>query len=210
MFDLPPLPPVQPSVEVVVGTDYVSKGVSQNAGDTTYTVRGEAVSGRYVAGVAVSGVNVDGADTEIEASLGANGEAFGLKLNGTVAYTNYVGTYAGQDNDMVEVRASAARKFGPVTGTLAVAYTPDDFGIGKESTFVEASAAVPVTTGATVSGGIGRNDTTLGNYNTFNIGLTQKLPLNMAVDLRYYNTGKVYGVVGEAGDRTVVTLTSRF
>jgi uncharacterized protein (TIGR02001 family) len=205
------LPPVQPTVEVVVASDSIERGVSQSNGDASYGARIQLDSGRYFVGANASTVKLGtGADIEAEAFVGANAEIAGVKLNTSLVYVNYVGTVNGVDQDMVELRNVATRDFGRVGTSFRVDYTPNDYGVGKAATFVEAGASYPVTAGATVSAAVGRNLTSLGDYTTFNVGVTQKLILGTSVDVRYYNNSNER-LLGRAGDdRAVVSLTTRF
>lgn len=206
------LPPVQPSAEVVIASDYVRDGVSLTNGETVYqgAVRLDMDKVYVKAGVAAGDFAL-GADTEAQLAIGARTDFAGFQVDASATYTNYRGVIAGVDNEEVDYRVTASREVGPINAAVSYQYNPDAFGgVGKEH-LVDTRVTLPVKfAGAQLNGGVGRVWSDAGDYTIWNAGVTKNFAERYAVDARYFDSNAEERFGTAYGDRFVVSLRASF
>lgn len=207
------LPPVQPSTEIVITSDYVRDGLSltDGKGAVQGAVRLDA-GAVYVraAGTLAKFDNAYGADAEVRLTAGVEREVAGFNVNASATYTNYRGTIAGVDNDEMDYRVDVSRDFGKVNAAVAFQYNPDTFLGGGSEKLVDTRVSVPVGYGAELSGGAGRVWADQGDYTIWNVGVTKNITETVALDVRYYDNTADNRVGVSYGDRIALSLRTSF
>jgi len=174
-----------------VTSDYVFRGYSQTSEAPAIFGGVDITAGSFYAGAWASNVDFgDDTDAEFDIYGGYRTEVSGFAVDvGVVGYL-YVSQPAGADYDYAELKAAASRAFGPVTLGAAVYWSPDFFGADEEATYVEANAAFSPATKWTVSGAVGHQALDVNaDYATWNAGVAYAFSDNVAIDVRYPDTG---------------------
>jgi hypothetical protein len=184
------LPPPAPSIEIVLASHGMTKGLSQTEG-AQLLVRPEIAAGPlYLAGV-FKNVETSTADGEAWLSLGARHELGGVELAASATAKFSLGGRGHADRDSLEFQVAASRAFGPVTPRLGLTWSPDDLGAGGESLFAEAGASLRLTRAATLSAGLGRRERAAApDYTAFNLGAAYSFAPPLSVELRYYDNDR--------------------
>jgi uncharacterized protein (TIGR02001 family) len=180
---------VDVAFNVVASTDYVFRGFSQTTEDPALSGGVDLTSGSFYAGAWASNVDFgDDTDFEFDVYGGYRGEAGGFALDvGVVGYF-YGNAPGGADYDYVELKGAASRAFGPVTGGVAVFYSPDFFGADEEAVYFEANAAFSPAPSWTVSGALGTQTLDVNDdYTTWNAGVAYAITDNLIADVRYHD-----------------------
>jgi uncharacterized protein (TIGR02001 family) len=203
------LPPPDPSLEIVVASQGVSKGLRQTEG-VQVLARAELGIGPLFLGTFIKNVTSATADSEAAVLVGLRGDVGGFALSGSAAYKWNMGDRGQADIDTVEFITTASRRIGAITPRLSLTYTPDDLGGTRESLYAELGAGYAIRSGTSASVAIGRRERDGGpDYTTFNAGVTQTLFRNVSADLRYYDTAQ--GDFGETyRSRVVLSARARF
>lgn len=195
------------SYNLGISSDYVFRGVSQTQEDPQIFGGADLSYGIGYAGVWASNVDFGSDDPSAEIdvyggvkpTIGDVSLDFGVLYYGYVKDKGYPGKYS-----YTELKAAAAKPFGPVTLGAAAYWSPEFPGNGGEATYLELNAALPLKEKFTVSGAVGYQtvDTEgyygLGkDYTTWNLGVTYALTDKLGVDVRYWDTdehdyGKIY------------------
>jgi uncharacterized protein (TIGR02001 family) len=184
------LPPPDPSLEIVIASQGMSKGLRQTDG-VQVLARGEIAFGHVYAGLLWKNVTSPAAEGEAQSYLGYRTRAGGFDLNAAIGYHHQTGVHGRTDSDRFEFTASAARPFGALTPRLAATYSPDDFGGTRQSLYVEAGASLTVFPGASLSANLGRRERGgAADYTAFNAGASYTLRSILTFDLRYYGTAQ--------------------
>lgn len=206
MFDLPP---PDPSIEIVVASRGMTKGLSQTEG-VQLLVRPEIASGPlYVAGI-FKNVETSTSDGEAWLTLGARHGFGGFELSASATAKFSVGGPGHADRDSLEFQVTASRAFGPVTPRLSLTWSPDDLGAGGESLYAEANASLRLTGAATLSGGLGRRERAgAPDYTAFNIGAAYTVSRPLAFELRYFDNDRS-GLGDQFRARLVGSVRLRF
>jgi hypothetical protein len=187
MFDLPP---PDPSIEIVLASRGMTKGLSQTDGPQLL-VRPEIASGPLYLAAIFKNVDSATADGEAWLILGARHELGGFELTASATAKFGVGGRGHADRDSLEFQTSASRAFGPVTPRLSLTWSPDDLGGGGQSLFAEAGASLRLTRAATLSAGLGRRERAgAPDYTTFNLGGAYSFGRPLSVELRYYDNNR--------------------
>ena len=88
-----------------------------------------------------------------------------------------------------EFSATAARKFGRITGRFTVNYSPDDLGPTKQALFIEGGPALDLDSSTILSANFGwRWRRASPDYGAFNIGISKKVTPQLTVDVRAHGT----------------------
>ncbi|HMG46348.1 MAG TPA: TorF family putative porin [Allosphingosinicella sp.] len=184
------LPSPDPSIEIVIASQGMSKGLRQTDG-VQLVVRPEIAFGHAYAGLLAKNVTSPVTDAEGQAFVGYRTHAGGFELNASIGYHHQLGVHGRTDADRFEFTASAARPIGPVTPRLAATYSPDDFGATRQSLYLEGGASVTVFRGTSLSVNLGRRERVGGpDYTSFNAGVSYALTRWLNADLRYYDTAQ--------------------
>lgn len=147
---------------VTVVSDYMFRGISQS--DEAPALQGsigyENVSGFHASvwGSTINFANDDEEKVEIDLTAGYAFTAHGIDFDlGAIQY--YYPNTAGSNNyDFLEVYASAAKDFGPVSTAFSVNHTGDYFAASGDAQYYNLSASMPIAQveGLSVSANVGR------------------------------------------------------
>jgi uncharacterized protein (TIGR02001 family) len=173
-----------------VASDYVFRGYSQTSEGAQVFGGVDLTMGSVYAGAWASNVDFgDSTKAEVDVYAGFAGEASGFDLDvGVVGYL-YVSQPSGADFNYFEVKASAAREFGPVTLGAAVFWSPDYFGVDETATYYEANASFSPAPKWTVSGAVGHQALDVNDdYDSWNVGLAYEITEAVEVDVRYHDS----------------------
>src|ERR1043165_9748069 len=105
------LPPPAPSLEIVVASQGMSKGLRQTDG-IQLVGRGELALGDVYVALLAKNVSSPVADAEAQAWLGYRTRAGGFELNASAGYHRQLGDGPSADRERFEFQASLAR---PIT-----------------------------------------------------------------------------------------------
>lgn len=203
----------QVSGNVAIASDYVFRGVSQTLEEPAISAGVDLTQAGFYAGAWASNVDFgDGAtDAEIDLYAGYRSEVAGFALDlGVVGYV-YAGQPDGADYDFVELKVAASRSIGPATLGAAVFHSPDFFGASEDqATYAELNGSWNATERWTLSGALGRQWVSSDlDYSTWNLGAAYQITDNLALDVRYHDTGE--HDFGETyGARAVAMLKATF
>lgn len=203
------LPPPDPSLEIVVASQGVSKGLRQTE-DAQLVGRGDIAFGHLYLGLLAKNVDSAVTDVEAQAYAGYRTRAAGFELNASVGYHRQLGAGPAADGTRFEFQASVARALGPVTPKLSAIFSPDDFGATRRSLYVEGGASIALFEGASLSFNLGRRERDgAPDYTSFNAGGSYAVTSWLSADLRYYDTAQSgLGAIYEP--RVVGSLRLRF
>lgn len=208
------IPAPAPTTEIVITSDYVRDGLSLTNGNAALggAVQLDASVFYAKAGATLAKFdNVADADAELSATVGAKKTFGDYTVDLSATYNNYRGAEVGFDNDEFTYRLDVARAWGPVTTNVAFQYTDNAVGLVGEEKIASAGLAFPVGFGAVASGGAGRVWTDLGDYTTWNVGVTKNITETVALDVRYFdNDTNLQGRGVDYGDRFAVSLRTSF
>ena len=174
----------------VGASDYVFRGFSQTNEDPALQGGVDVTIGAFYVGAWASNVDFgDETDAEVDIYGGYRGEAGGVAFDVGVVGYGYVNAPAGTDYDYIEFKGAVSRAIGPATIGAAVYWSPDFFGIDKQSTYIEATIAFEPAPQWTVSGAIGHQALDINaDYVSWNAGVAYAFNDNVAIDLRYHDT----------------------
>jgi hypothetical protein len=184
------LPPPDPSIEIVIASQGMSKGLRQTDGPQLVG-RGEIAFGHLYAGLLAKNVSSPVTEVEAQAYLGYRAGAAGFELNGSIGFHRQLGAGPAADGTRFEFQASVSRPIGAVTPRLSAVFSPDDFGATRRSLYLEGGASVAVFRGASLSVNLGRRERVGGpDYTSFNAGVSYASTRWLNADLRYYDTAQ--------------------
>ena len=185
------LPPPEPSLQIVLASEGMSKGLKQTDGPQLL-VRGGVAFGPVA--VEAYGKNVlSGQDEGVESGLGLalRRDVAGFSLSARAGAKWLVWIDGPVDDNAFEFQVSASRRLGPVRASATVTYSPDDLGSTGESLYYEAGLSWQVRPRTRISGGVGHRERDGGpDYASFNGGITQQLVPHVEADLHYYSTDR--------------------
>ena len=185
------LPPPDPSLQVVLASEGMSKGLKQTDGPQLL-VRGGVAFGPVA--VEAYGKNVlSGSDDGIEAglSLVLSRDVAGFSLSARAGRKALVGIDGPVDDDAFEFQLGVSRRLGPVRASATVTYSPDDVGSTGETAYYEAGLSWQIRPRTRLSAGVGRRERDGGpDYTSFNAGITQQLLPHVEADVHYYSTDR--------------------
>lgn len=189
-------PPVEISYNLAVVSDYRFRGLSLTNRDPAVQggIDASFGSGFFVGSWASNIADYGGAKVEIDLYGGYAGSAGGFDYTATVLGYFYPG---GDRVNYVELQSTVARTFGPVTTTLTLAYTPDQWNTTRDNFYAGLGADVAIIgTPLTASFAAGREN---GGYDEkwdWSAGLTYKLD---ALEISGSYVDSNYGGALEAG-----------
>lgn len=179
------------SFNLSIVSDYVYRGVSQSANDGALQAGADVNYGSFYAGTWASTVDF-GDDTNFEWDFyaGFTGSTSEFDYDLGVTYFNYIGDPKDSDYNMVEFKAAASKTWDKFTLAGAIYYSPDFYGVDEKATYLEASMNYEIDGRFSVSGGVGHQYLDVGQgYDSWNLGLGINLTEQLALDLRYYDSG---------------------
>ena len=206
MFDLPP---PDPSIEFVVASRGMSKGLAQTEGPQAL-IRPSVQMGWLQVGGQWKNLGSPVAGGEASAFIGVAPKFGEFQVNLAAAYKLQTGVRGPTDNKSWEFTGSVSRKFDRLSLRVQAIYSPDDFGGAKRSIYVEGGPGFDLDKTTRISANIGRRDRVLGDdYTSFNAGITKTVFKGFTLDGRYYGTNQS-DIDEFHEDRLVVTARLTF
>ncbi|HEX8470173.1 MAG TPA: TorF family putative porin [Brevundimonas sp.] len=199
------------SFQLGIATEYLGKGIGKSNGEPSLSGSVElSHNGFYGSVFAATAELSQGADAEIVTTGGYRTTLAGYGLDLAVVNRDLPGTRAGVDANYIEYQADVSRKIGAVSTRLRVNYTADGFAATQEAWWLELQlgVALDASTKATVAVA-DRTAEGGAEYTAWNAGIKRKLPHDLALDLRWYDTdGHRFGPAYDG--RLVAALTYSF
>lgn len=196
------------SVQLGVASQYTGKGLGKSNEEISVSGSVEVThSGFYASLFGATAELSQGSDAEILTTIGYRTTVGGYGLDLAVINRDLPGTRKGVDANYTEYQADASHKFGPVSTRLRVNYTADGFAATQEAWWVELQGGVALDANTKATAAIADRIADGGaEYTAWNVGVKRKLPHDLAVDLRWYDTdGHRFGDSYEG--RLVAALT---
>lgn len=205
---------VSVSYNLGIASDYVFRGVSQTMNDPQIFGGADLSYGVAYAGVWASNVDfgADDPSAEFDVYGGVKPTLGDVSFDFGALYYSYAkdkGLTPGKYS-YAELKAAAAKPFGPVTLGAALFWSPKYTGNVGTSTYYEINGAFPVNDKLSISAALGKQDYEEASaYTTWNIGGSYALTDKLGLDVRYWDTsehdwGKTYD------SRLVATLKATF
>lgn len=196
------------SFQVGVASQYVGKGVGKSNEEPSVSGSVEVThSGFYASLFGATAELSQGSDAEILTTVGYRTTVAGTGLDFAVINRDLPGTRPGVDANYTEYQADLSRKIGPVSTRFRVNYTADGFAATQEAWWIELQGGVALDANTRASAAIAERTADGGaEYTAWNVGVKRKLPHDLALDLRWYDTdGHRFGESYEG--RLVAALT---
>ena len=202
------MPPPDPSLEIVLASRGISKGLAQTKGPQL-VVRAELAFGPVYFGALAKNVTSPTSDGEAWAIIGSRKSLGGFDLAGSAAWKRLIAPVGNVDANALEIIASASRGIGRVTPRVSVIWSPDDLGSTGRSTYLEAGAGYRLVKALTLSAAVGRRERRGGlDYTAYNAGLAYTLDKRLTLDLRYFDTSRSGDPAFK--DRLVLSARAKF
>lgn len=196
------------SVQLGVASQYTGKGLGKSNDEPSISGSIEVThSGFYASLFGATAELSQGSDAEILTTVGYRTAVGGYGLDVAVINRDLPGSRKGVDANYTEYQVDASRKFGSVSTRLRVNYTADGFAATQEAWWVELQGGVALDANTKATAAIADRTADGGaEYTAWNVGVKRKLPHDLAVDLRWYDTdGHRFGDSYEG--RLVAALT---
>lgn len=201
-------PAVSIAYNAAIVSDYRFRGLSYTSRHPAVQVGADLTtrSGWFVGTWATNISRYGGSNLEVDLYGGYGGSAAGFDYSATIYAYVYPG---GVNTDYYELQGTVARTIGPVTSTLTLAYTPDQWNTNRDNFYVAIGSDVALgRLPLTASFSVGREN---GSYNhkwDWSAGLTYKLD---ALDLSATYVDTNYKGALEAGKnaRAGVVLSAK-
>jgi len=196
------------SVQLGVASQYTGKGLGKSNDEPSISGSVEVThSGFYASLFGATAELSQGSDAEILTTVGYRTAVGGYGLDVAVINRDLPGSRKGVDANYTEYQVDASRKFGSVSTRLRVNYTADGFAATQEAWWVELQGGVALDANTKATAAIADRTADGGaEYTAWNVGVKRKLPHDLAVDLRWYDTdGHRFGDSYEG--RLVAALT---
>jgi uncharacterized protein (TIGR02001 family) len=185
---------------VTAASNYIFRGVSQTENDPAVFGTARVTDGDFYAGAGMENVDFhNSTDAEYDLSGGWTPVVDGFRLDLGVIRYGYINEPAHTHIDTVDFKGVVLHDIGPATLAVAVYYTPNFFGIGRDGVYFEGRGTYRITDSLSASGALGRQTVNGGlDHTTWNAGLNYALTKNISIDARYYDTdqhslGRLYG-----------------
>lgn len=178
------------SAQLGVATQYIGKGLGKSNDEPSISGSVEVARGGFYASLFGATAELSqGSDAEILTTVGYRTDFGGYGLDLAVINRDLPGSRKGIDANYTEYQADASRKFGPVSTRLRVNYTADGFAATQEAWWIELQGGVALNESTRATVAIADRSANGGaSYTAWNAGVKRKLPQNLAVDLRWYDT----------------------
>ena len=196
---------------VGVASQYVTKGVGKSNDEPSASASIELSRSGFYGSVFVSSAELSqGSDAEIVSSLGYRTTIAAIGVDMAVINRDFPGTRPGVDANYTEYQADLSGQMGPVSTRFRVNYTADGFASTQEAWWIEIQGGVALDENTKATVAIGDRTADGGaEYTAWNVGVKRKLPHDLALDVRWYDTdGQSYGDAYEG--RLVAALTYSF
>jgi len=185
---------------VTAASDYIFRGVSQTENNPAVFGAARVTDDQFYAGAGIENVDFhNSTNAEYDLSGGWTPVVEGFRLDLGVIRYGYIDEPVHTHIDTVDFKGVVLHDFGPATFAIAVYYTPNFFGAGRDGIYVEGRGTYKITDSLSASGALGRQTVDGGiDHTTWNAGLNYTVTNNISIDARYYDTdehslGSVYG-----------------
>ncbi|WP_426037639.1 TorF family putative porin [Brevundimonas sp. DC300-4] len=194
-----------------VASQHVSKGIGRSNGEASASGSIELSSNGFYGSLFASSAELSqGSDAELVTTLGYRTTIADFGLDVAVINRDFPGTRAGVDDNITEYQADLSGEVGPVSTRFRVNYSADGFASTKEAWWVEFQGGIALDDYTKATAAVGNRTADGGaEYAAWNVGVKRKLPHDLALDVRWYDTdGHSYGDAYEG--RLVAALTYSF
>lgn len=199
-----------------VGTDYVSRGVSQTANGPLGTAGVEIALRGFYTGATVfhvdfrrEGNRASGAEIDLYGGYETQVGGQGIDV-GVIHYIFTPGPAQQPATDYTEIYAKTARAFGPVVLSGSLYYTGQGGGHTGTGVYGVTAASWAIDTRWTASALFGHQTVgTGGSYTDWNAGVTRALGKRFTVDLRYWDTDH-HQINRDYGSKLVLSANATF
>jgi len=194
--DVAETPAVSLSYNAAVVSDYRFRGISYTSRHPAVQIGADLAfrSGFYLGTWTTNVSDYGGSNVEVDLYGGYGGTLAGFDY--TATFYGYVYPN-GVDSDYFELQGTIARTMGPVTTTLTLAFTPDQWNTDRDNLYVAAGADVALgELPLTASFSLGRENGSYDHKWDWSAGLTYKLD---ALDLSLTYVDSNYKGALEAG-----------
>jgi uncharacterized protein (TIGR02001 family) len=185
---------------VTAASNYIFRGVSQTENDPAVFGTARVTDDQFYAGAGLENVDFhNSTDAEYDLSGGWTPVVEGFRLDLGVIRYGYINEPAHTHIDTVDFKGVVLHDFGPATFAVALYYTPNFFGAGRDGIYVEGRTTYRITDSLSASGALGRQTVDGGiDHTTWNAGLNCAITKNISIDARYYGAnehslGRLYG-----------------
>lgn len=196
------------SFQLGVASQYMGKGLGKSNEEPSVSGSVEVThSGFYASLFGATAELSQGSDAEILTTVGYRTTVAGTGLDFAVINRDLPGTRRGVDANYTEYQADLSRKIGPVSTRFRVNYTADGFAATQEAWWIELQGGVALDANTRATAAIADRTADGGaEYTAWNVGVKRKLPHDLSLDLRWYDTdGHRFGESYEG--RLVAALT---
>jgi hypothetical protein len=208
MAAMPDLPPPDPTLEVQLASQGISKGLRQTDG-AQWLVRGELAFGPALIGANARNVTAADREGEFAGFLGWRGSMEGFLVEAIAAAKFALDPHGPTRDYAFEATATVTRALGALTPRITLVWSPDDFGSTRQTLFAEAGASLRLSSRLGVGAFAGGRARSGGpDYAAWNVGLTWRPLRRVTLDLRYYETDR--GIGGDYRARLVGVLRLHF
>lgn len=178
------------SGSIGAATDYVFRGVSQTNEDPFVFGTLDVTAGDFYGGIGAENVDFgNDIDLEYDAWVGWKPKAGDFTFDLGVVRYGYRNQPTGVDIDTVEYKVAVSHPVGKGGLGAAVLHTPDYFGSDGSGTYYEVNGSVPLNDQWSISGAVGRQDTSKTiDYSTWNVGVGYAPFKHVSFDVRYHDT----------------------
>lgn len=168
-------PAVSIAYNTAIVSDYRFRGISYTSRHPAVQVGADLAfrSGWFIGTWTTNVADYGGSNLEVDFYGGYGGSVAGFDYSGTAYAYFYPG---GTDTDYFELQGTLARTMGPVTTTLTLAYTPDQWNTDRDNLYVALGADVALgELPLTASFSLGRENGSYDHKWDWSAGLTYKL-----------------------------------
>jgi len=169
------VPAISVAYNAALVSDYRFRGISYTSRHPAVQVGADLAfrSGWFVGTWTTNVSDYGGSNVEVDLYGGYAGSLAGFAYSGTVYTYVYPG---GTDTDYFELQSTVARTVGPVTATLTLAYTPDQWNTDRDNFYAAIGTDVALgRTPFTASFSLGRENGSYDHKWDWSAGLTCKL-----------------------------------
>jgi uncharacterized protein (TIGR02001 family) len=138
---------------VTAASNYIFRGVSQTENDPAVFGAARVTDDQFYAGAGIENVDFhNSTDAEYDLSGGWTPVVEGFRLDLGIIRYGYINEPAHTHIDTVDFKGVVLRDFGPATVAVALYYTPNFFGAGRDGIYVEGRTTYRITDGLSASG----------------------------------------------------------
>lgn len=198
------------SAQLGVSSQYIGKGIGKSNDEVSYAASVELTrGGAYASLFAATAELVQGADAEVLTTVGFRRDLGGYGWDFAVINRDLPGSRKGVDSNYTEYQIDATRRIGPIATRLRVNYTADGYAATRQAWWIELQGGVALNKNTRATVAIADRQADGGaEYLAWNAGMKRKLPRDLALDVRWYDTdGHRFGDAYDGRLVAALTLT---